>query len=243
MKKVKYLSGTVLIGICLLTATVVPAYARDGQSSDSGDGATTAAVSSGGGEMSESQKQATEQQKKSAERAAEMIKKAAERRAEQQKDASSTEVENELEAKVRNRGHELELELGKKASRHSEAERKTNCQTRKQGLETKFKNLSANALKHKTQFDTVLAQAIHYANTNNIQTAAYTEALVKAQAAQAQAEGSLAVLSTLSPTLDCNNVSVASDVASFKAAAEQARNDLMAYRDATRAVMEALLEV
>jgi len=47
-------------------------------------------------------------------------------------------------------------------------------------------------------------------------------------------------LKGVTPTLDCNNASVASDVATFKTAASDTRDKLKAYRDAVKAVLQAL---
>ena len=58
--------------------------------------------------------------------------------------------------------------------------------------------------------------------------------------AKATAAASQAALQAVTPTVDCGSTSVAQDVATFKAAAEQARTDLKTYKTAVKALVTAL---
>lgn len=205
---------------------LVPVYAVDDQETDDKSTTTTA----------EQTKRAAEVKREAAKKAAEAIKRAAQKR----KEASLRTAEEKDELRLR--AKELADEAKKKVREHTNEKKKANCQTRKQGLETKFSRLSANAQKHKERLDGILTRAIAYHDENAIVSAAYDESLIKAQASQAVAAASVGELAGLSPTVDCNNISVASDVALYKAAAEQARNDLKEYRGAIKAVLQSLKE-
>jgi hypothetical protein len=61
-----------------------------------------------------------------------------------------------------------------------------------------------------------------------------------AQTAQTASADSITNLKSVKPSIDCNNTSVASDVANFKTAAKDTRDKLKSYRDSVRALLHAL---
>lgn len=142
------------------------------------------------------------------------------------------EVEKEKEAK------DKANEADKKSAETAAAERQKRCEEHREGLQTKVERIVENAKAYKERVDEVYSKALEYQKANNVSIDA---ALVAAaNAAQAQAAVSVQALSGLKPTVDCSNTSVATDVATFKAAAAQARNDLQAYRLAVKNVLTAL---
>ncbi len=198
--------------------------------------APTAFVHAEDGDDSSSESQQssglTEQQKKAQELQREIEK----RRSEIEKHRA--EVEAEARKKVAERASEIEKENTEK--KKSPEERKKTCEERKTGLETKLKNLVKNAEKHQQRISLYLDAATKYVNDNTLGDEAVTSALLKAEDAKAKSAGSVAALKALSPTIDCTAGAVSSDVAQFKAAAEQARNDIKAYKDSVKSLLEVL---
>ena len=144
------------------------------------------------------------------------------------KDTLETEAETEING------------LLKDHSKHSSTDRQKNCQAAEHGLETKFQSLSTNATSFQTKIDTALANAITYQKDNNLTVTNFAQLVADAQAAQSKAAASVSALNDLNPTLDCTQSTVATDVASFKVAAMQAKTDLLAYKDAVKTVLQAL---
>ncbi|HSW37550.1 MAG TPA: hypothetical protein VLG37_04265 [Candidatus Saccharimonadales bacterium] len=120
-------------------------------------------------------------------------------------------------------------------------ERTKVCEAHKQGLETKFTNISKNAEAYQARIDAILAKAETYKADHNLTITNWDTLLAAAKQAQTASAASIANLKSLTPSLDCNNVSVAQDVATFKVAAQQTRDDLKAYKMAVKTVLKALL--
>ena len=207
-------------------------YARDG----SDDTSATSTTSSGSGSSgSGSTNTAETDEQESAH-----IESEAEGATEHRLSESTTESQTKAEA-ARKRGRE-EVTKAKEAHKTKTAEeRKIACEPRKQGLQTKVDKLNANAAAHLTRIDGVFAKAKAYQSTKAIQLSNYDELVAAATAAQGKATASVQAPRNLKPSVDCNKDTVAADVATFKAAAEQARNDLKAYKQAVRAIVTALV--
>lgn len=121
------------------------------------------------------------------------------------------------------------------------AARTKKCELRKQGLTNKFANIAGNGQRFQTKINGILANAETYRAKNaGVTVANYDALLVTAKTAQAKSSSSIAALKAVSVSLNCNNVSVAGDVATVKAAAEQVRTDLKSYKSAVKAVLHAL---
>lgn len=153
---------------------------------------------------------------------------------------TTPEARGSAEAKVQENTQKLLREVKGNHKGHSPAQRQQYCTAHKQGLEQKLTSLRTNALRFQTKIDNVLSQATSYQQTNNVQLSSYADLLSKAQTAQVASAAAVAALANLAPTVDCNNTSAASDVATFKTAAEQARSVLMTYRDSVRSLATAL---
>lgn len=121
------------------------------------------------------------------------------------------------------------------------AEREHACESHKQGLETKFSHIVANSQSMDDRITDVLNKTIAYQQANNVSVDNFDNLVATAQSAKSSADTAIANLKTVTPSLDCNDVSVANDVAVFKDSAKQTRDSLKAYRSAVKAVIKALL--
>lgn len=225
MKKAKILL-VVLPALLLMLSLAVPAYARDGGS----DGSSGSGGNSGTGSSTKSEDSHVSD--------------------DSDNPTATVSSENEQETehartRLRNRGEELlrqarEDNKDEHKSALTQDERKQRCEVRKDGLQIKVNNLVKNAQKHKTRIDEVYAKALAYIQDNDV-TAANLDALTTAaNDAKTKAQASVSALASLKPTVDCNKTTVASDVATFKAAAQQARTDLIAYKDSVKAILTIL---
>lgn len=246
MKYKKFFQASALSLLITLSATAsVPVLARGGADDSSGrqpvvnntpnkpeDNSTSGAGSSGTGntDSSGSGKRTTQQPEV----------------------RSRKESENESLTEVHKSNDDAVTELRKKAEQHVAELKKDNkgqsaekrlekCQARKQGLENKFERIVTNSQKMQTRIDSILAKAVDYQQANNVQAADFDTLVAAAKVAQAKSAASIANLQALKPSVDCNNASVSTDVAAFKAAAEQVRSDLKDYRKAVKAVLQSLL--
>ena len=223
-----------VLAIVLFAAVPLVAYAQDGM-----DDSTASASGSGGsgsessGSGSSSTTRATEQ--------------------EDANDDSATSGKNRMKLEdakkdFQNRAQSRGSELLDKARKSKEAEALSNteriqkCESRKQGLDQKLANIVKNAQKYQTRVDNVFAKAKSYATDSKVEIANWDTLVAAAADAQTKAKASVDVLGTLKTTVNCNSETVASDVATFKAAVQQAREDLQAYRKSVKAVVSAIRE-
>ncbi|MEI6481225.1 MAG: hypothetical protein WCO19_02875 [Candidatus Saccharibacteria bacterium] len=144
----------------------------------------------------------------------------------------------ELEAKKNesiehNRARAKEL-IGteKPETKKTPEERLKRCAEKKKSLETKIVRLNTNTKKHYDRISDYLDKLVAYKNANNIVNADLNAAIMAANEAKTTAAASVEALSSLKTTVNCESGTVATDVATFKAAAEKARADLLTYRKA-----------
>ncbi len=143
-----------------------------------------------------------------------------------------TEIVTEVENHNSTHGKTL-LEDAKKANKeHTTEERIKNCEGRKNGLTTKVTELQKNAQKHLDKISGVLTKLQDAQKAGTLKVTNIDTLLADAVSAQTKAKASVDALKALTPTVDCTKASVAMDVATFKAAAEQARTDLKTYKTA-----------
>lgn len=139
---------------------------------------------------------------------------------------------------------EARSELDKKrrvsSVKMSSAERQKKCESRKNGMNKKIANLNKNASKHLAHFDTVYSRVLEYKNSKNLSSQNIESLVVSANDAQLKAAASVEALNQLKPTIACEKDSVPNDVAAFKQAAAQAREDLKSYKKAIKEVFKAL---
>jgi hypothetical protein len=141
------------------------------------------------------------------------------------------------QSELRKRGASL---LSEKRKQNTSQKRLEFCTSHKQGLEKKFSRIVANAEKHQTRIDGVLAKATAYQTENNLTAENYDNLLANAETAQTAVAEAIATLKEVTPTVDCNSTSIATDVGTFKAAAQETRDSLKAYKTAVKAVLKAL---
>ncbi len=122
----------------------------------------------------------------------------------------------------------------------SQADHQKRCEAHKQGLTNKFSHIVTNSQRIQDRITDVLTKAQAYQTAHNLTVANFDTLVATAQSAGATSAASITSLKAVTPSLDCNNVSVASDVATFKTAAKTTRDDLKAYRTAVKAVLQAL---
>ncbi len=159
-----------------------------------------------------------------------------------------TKVEQEADDKAKSTqedGLETEAKLEvasllKVHDKHTDSDRQKACQAAEQGLETKLGGLATNSTSFQTKIDTALNLAIGYQKDQNVTVANFDQLVAAAQAAKAKAAASVTVLNGLSPNLDCSQNTVATNLAKFKVATKQAKTDLLAYKEAVKAVLRAL---
>jgi ribosomal protein L19E len=154
---------------------------------------------------------------------------------------TENEVENHAqEDTAKAKGAELLTEAKKEHKAKTKEDRQKTCENRKGKFEARASAMVKNAEKHQLRIDTVLSKAVDYKTTKNLTLADYDALLAAATAAQTTSQASVTALKNLQPTLDCTNESVASNIAAFKAATDQARNDLNAYKKSARALFTAI---
>jgi ribosomal protein L19E len=211
-----YLASVALLGLSVVAA---PVYARQGSDDQAVSGSTT----SGATTVTETHSGTSGSGKK----------------------VEAAHTENEVEDQAREdtakaKGGELLAEAKKEHKAKTKEERQKTCEARKGKFEARAAAMVKNAEKHQLRIDTVLSKAVDYKTTKNLTVTDYDALLAAATAAQTTSQASVTALKNLQPTLDCTNESVASNIAAFKAATDQARNDLNAYKKSARALFTAI---
>jgi hypothetical protein len=138
------------------------------------------------------------------------------------------------------RGQELLQKAREGRQLKTAAEREKICQTRKQGLQNRVSRISTNAARHQTRIKSIYDKAVAYQEDKNLTGSNLDTLQQAALAAGTKSQASVDALKSVQPTIDCNKDSVATDVATFKAAATEARDNLKAYKDAVKAYLKAL---
>lgn len=154
---------------------------------------------------------------------------------------AETENNTENETELHSRGAQIVSELEKQHHSGKTAEEKTKaCESHKQGLQTKFTHITTNATNLETKISAFLTKAQTYQSTNNVTVDNWDTLVAAANSAKTDTDTAIANLKAVTPTVDCNSTSVASDVATFKAAAQDARDALKVYKTAVKNVFVAL---
>lgn len=153
----------------------------------------------------------------------------------------SSTGDDTTETDVHKRGQEIaeKMRAQHQETRTAEQKHKT-CEAHKQGLTKKFERITANSEKIKKHIDDIFAKAQTFQQENNLPVSNYNDLVTAAMTAQTAAAESITTLKEVEPTVDCNSTSVASDVATFKAAAQDTRDKLKAYRTSVKNILQAL---
>lgn len=155
--------------------------------------------------------------------------------------STSSKGNHDDHAELHKKGDDMLADMRKQhKANKTDAQRQKFCQAHKQGLTQKFSSITANSQKIQTRIDGIYSKALAYQVANNLQPANFDTLVATADSAKAASSASITALQAVTPTIDCASTTTASDVATFKAAAQQARDNLKAYRSAVKAVVKAL---
>lgn len=212
--------------VALLSLATVPALAKDGSSGDDSvsNKTTVTASSSNSGSAEHATVTATSKTETETEHAVE------------------TETSDDSSAELHKRGSSVIDDLRKThKSAKTTAERQKTCESHKQGLTNKFSRMVSNSEKIQAHIDEVFTKGQAFKVSSGLSPADYDTLVATAVTAQTNSQASIATLKTVQPAVDCNSETVASDVATFRAAAQQTRDNLKAYRTSVRAVLKTLL--
>lgn len=158
----------------------------------------------------------------------------------------ATEVETQSaddSTELHHKGDSLLAEMHKKHGgdkKNSPEKQKKVCEAHKEGLTNKFSHIASNSQRAQTRIDDILAKSLAFQASSNQTPTGFTALVAAANTAKANSAASIAALQAVTPTVDCNKTSVASDVATFKVAAQQTRANLKAYKTAVKAVLHSL---
>lgn len=151
------------------------------------------------------------------------------------------ERETENETEFHHRGAQLVAELKQSHKHGKTAEERTKaCESHKQGLQTKFSRITANSQRLETKIGVFQTRAAAYQADHSVTVSGWDALVADATAAKSKADDSITAMKALTPSLDCTNSSVATEVATFKAAAVQVRSDLKDYKTAVKNLFVAL---
>jgi hypothetical protein len=215
MQQIKNLRLLIVSMVMVMGVATVPVAAEHGQESGTDDQATTTTAEqhSGGHGAQAVARTNTENQ---------------------------TETGDDNGGDVHKQGADLVDQLRQNHKEQSQAERQKKCEAHKQGLETKFDHIVTNSQRIQDKISGVLDKGVKYQQDKNLTVANFNSLVSAANDAKAKSADSITALQAVKPSLDCNNTSVATDVATFKTAATTTRDNLKAYRNAVKAVLQAL---
>jgi hypothetical protein len=213
----KAVFGIPLMLILLCVIALGPVSAQDGGTSDSD---TTTPTSSG-----------TSRQRQSTHKSTEVTTQSTE-----------TETSGTAETELHTKGMNKVAELRKLAKTQQTAEQRAKkCEARKGGLQTKFTSIATNAQRYQDRVDAIYVKTLTYQKTLTTTPANFEALVATADSAKTTSAASVSMLKTAAPNLDCTKPDVATPVATFKVAADDARTKLKAYKMAVKAVVHSLL--
>ena len=225
MQKILHKIGLAIPSLVLAVTTlaVVPAFAQHGAADTSGSGSDSSSTetdtsSSGSGSSGSSSSSSG-------------------------KEVAETETHASETAKTafRTKGSQMVAELEQQHKNGKSAEDKTKaCEAHKQGLQNKFTHITTNATNLETKIGAFETKATTYQSANNVTVDNWDGLVAAADTAKTNVDTAITNLKAVTPSLDCNNTSVASDVATFKAGAQDVRDALKAYKTAVKNVFVAL---
>lgn len=156
--------------------------------------------------------------------------------------AEATATEAELNKRGESAVAELRKERANVKVKSAEQQKKT-CEARKKGLQTKFASIVRNSERAQARISSILDKSVAFQQTSNVAAADVDALVLTAMEAKVKSAASIEALKAVTPNLtDCGKGSVATDVATFKVAAQTTRTDLKDYKMATKAVLKALQE-
>jgi hypothetical protein len=146
-------------------------------------------------------------------------------------------------AALRGKGAEMLQELRQKHKGHlSDAARQRVCEAHKKGLTTKFSHIVTNSQKLQSKITDIRDKLVAYQQSKSLTVANFDSLVAATQTAEQTSADAITALQTVTPTLDCSSTSVAGDVATFKAGAQQTRDGLQSYRQAVKDLLVAVAQ-
>jgi hypothetical protein len=121
-----------------------------------------------------------------------------------------------------------------------DSERQHRCEGRKVGIENRFGNIVTKSQKIQDKITGFYDKGTAFATANNLTPTNYAALVAAADAAKATSAADIVALKAATPTIDCTNKNIATDIATFKASAEKVKTDLNAYRTAVHAVLASI---
>lgn len=230
MQKILHKIGLAIPSLVLAVTTlaVVPAFAQHGAADTSGSGSDSSSTetdtsSSGSGTSGSSGSSSSSSGKEVAETETE------------------THASETAKTALRTKGSQMVAELEQQHKNGKSAEDKTKaCEAHKQGLQNKFTRITTNATNLEAKIGTFETKATTYQSDNNVTVDNWDNLVAASDTAKTNVDTAITNLKAVTPSLDCNNTSVASDVATFKAGAQDVRDALKAYKTAVKNVFVAL---
>lgn len=145
---------------------------------------------------------------------------------------------------ARQRGQEFINEARKRQKNPRSLEARTlACQNRQVSLETKLDGITQHTTLYQTRYDQLLEAAIDYHLAHHPDMADWDTMLANTRSKQEIARVSSDALQGLTPFIDCTNLQATQEtIASFRAAVEQTRNDLRAYKQSLKDLLVAIKE-
>jgi hypothetical protein len=145
------------------------------------------------------------------------------------KTTTETTSENDTaESSIRAKGEKEVTDRRKTHKVHTAVERQKFCNIDKNGLNTKFNSIQTNAQRVEDKIGGVYTKAVDFSSAHNLQPIDYAALVTSVASDKTATDGAIAAL--IAPKIDCSSATVATDVATFKVTADQARTDLEAYR-------------
>ena len=221
MTKIKKLLVVLPVSVLLLGLVAMPVYAHEGEDSQSLGTSSATELSEPTDRMQPTSQSGHRTEEELRHKGQELLKQAKEQKQRKEAGSAAQDDSSKSEATLKQR-------------------REKRCENRKHGLETKIANIVTVAQKHESRIDDIYTKALAYQKDKDITVEDFDSLVASANSAKAQAQVSVEALSSLKPAIQCTSDTVATDVATFKAAAEQARTDLKTYRTSVKAILTAL---
>lgn len=245
MKQLKQLSrATLALLAAFIMVGAVPAFAQHGLD----DGPTDTSGSSSTGtpttpEVAQQKAQAARETAREAQKQAVEAKGKAKQAKTEAHEATETAKETHSESpELHQKGDDLVEKLRKERGIKAKTpeERQKQCEAHQARATANFSKMSTGAGTVLTRIDGIYAKALDYQTTNNLSPDGIDTLIATANSNKAAAASSVSTLRSTIPTIDCTSPNVASQMATYKLAAQDARDKLKAYRTSVRAVLQAL---
>lgn len=249
MKQIQRLSSILsALAVTMVLAGAAPAAANGGGTDDAAATAPTSTPTAtepehSGSTSGSTSGSSTEHSDKAVPRPRSIERKDAKQSTgDQQEVHANAENDSESKAELHKKGENLVASMKKEhgGKEKDDTKRTKTCESNKQGLQQKFTSIVANSQRVQTRISNVFDKAVAYQQTSGASSDSLTSLAAAAQTAKVASGSSITALQSVNVSVDCNNKTVATDVAAFKVAAQDTRTSLHSYRSAVKAYLQAL---